>query len=385
MAITYADEQTMRSQRVVSEQWGTGTMYSRYFPRPAHGYESLLSTDLALGSVMPTPWKDSTPASTILGPKLQHVGVKRVGTKDYVECQFLEIDADTGIDDGYVQTRLVNKQESDPSGDAYESWGVASSDDTAVATGIPAINSALSDGGITNPYCAQRSFDKSLHGRVLVRCVWRVKTEGALLVPRQGIMRISSMSQVRLEDAAEVTVKVWLTVDETTYNRLTLRARRATHVMSRTIYEFKFADNITYFDEWLTKLAGWRGTAGTLTFYANGSDRTVENVKLDRYSLCPRAANMSIIDGALYFVENPDGWATDGIIEDEWYGVDSDGNQVVGWDPAVPDPTVVAGVKLRKQDLDVVSSTGGTFDLTDVGIPAGGAADDFFAWWSTPA
>jgi len=162
-----------RTESSVSEAWGTGTMYARYYPVAKGAAEALMASggELALGSNMPTAWKDTAPGTAINSPKLQSVSRQQKGSGDVLVCQFLAIDLASAIADGYATTRSTNAVSSGHFEDVAETWGIAS---TVTSSGIPEPGDTLTGAGNRRMICMEpvEKIVGNLHGRVLVHARW---------------------------------------------------------------------------------------------------------------------------------------------------------------------------------------------------------------------
>ena len=170
-----ADDITRRAQQSISETWGSGTAYTRAYATGPGEVEALLAGDLALGSNMPTSWKDSSPGTAINSPKLQSVNRQhgKGVSGDVLVCTFIEVNVDTDqtVVNGYVRTQLVQPIVEGMYEDIAESWGIAL---TETSTGIPAPGDTLTGSNRRRYICMDpvATSEGVLHGRILVHAQW---------------------------------------------------------------------------------------------------------------------------------------------------------------------------------------------------------------------
>jgi len=176
-----ADDITRRAQQSISETWGTGTAYTRAYATGPGEVEALLAGDLALGSNMPTSWKDSSPGTAINSPKLQSLNRQhgKGVSGDVLVCTFIEMDISGSVSNGYAALTAVRKISEAQFEIIYEKWGLATA---ATSTGIPAIGAAATGTYTTvaTPILFDNQINDSYHGRYVVRSLYRALKAGAV-------------------------------------------------------------------------------------------------------------------------------------------------------------------------------------------------------------
>ena len=215
---------------------------------------------------------------------------------------------------------------------------------------------------------------------VMVTCLYEKPTAAMILQPGRGLINFSSYSTVKVKDAAVFNSTIAHNDGETVYSyQNRLRRRRATDELERALIVVRTADSVTNYETVLARAVAWIGKGGTLNSKTNGTfdygNTSFSNLKLARVDLTPRADDVSVIDGVWQFAQNPDGWRSEGVINDEWYAADALTGVEVEYDPDA-NPPVIPGsafmaLKLKNEDYEVIT---GEQDFTDI--------EGYFDWTS---
>jgi len=133
------------------------------------------------------------------------------------------------------------------------------------------------------------------------------------------------------------------------------------------------ADWATHLNVIAERARQWRAKGGELTIYG----KEWKNLKCSRTQIRPRSTNAGILDSTWTFIQNDDGWPTEGIIEETWICFDSNGNELefdIETEEPVNPPVARAwhARKLFVQTSDVIS---GEADFS--------ALEDYFKWMTT--
>jgi len=210
----------------------------------------------------------------------------------------------------------------------------------------------------------------------LVTVLYQAPSDDMILQPGRGLLNFATYSTTKQEETAvfrdgrEIArQELGLSSDAQFASWTSTLERRTTLlVLERGLMITRLADWATYELDIYVRANAWIGMGGEFTI--NG--KKFDNLKLSRVDIQRKPSDASVVLSTWQFARNPDGWGTSGIVQDEWYATDFDGNEVE-YDPDATPPVVPSGsfmsIKLSNTDSEVVR---GFTDFTPV--------EQYFRW-----
>ena len=221
----------------------------------------------------------------------------------------------------------------------------------------------------------------------LVTCVYQRPSEEMILRPGRGLLKFDSYSTTKREEVAAYK-KHTPTVTQPDIDPAKFASRfvilekeDSLEIVERGLLIIRCVDwavnEMTVYAravEWIGK-----GDKQQLRTPDPGPGLTINKqlffrLKCARVTIQRRPSNVAIVDSTFQFAMKDTTWAEDGIVDERWYAMDLNGNEIEDFDPTALPTVPYMTLKLRDYDSDVVN---GYEDFTDI--------QSYFTWMAARA